>query len=104
MPKQLQKYNLCFVEKEVGLRHYCSYGAPSDWAKERGATHTLETSATGSPKLRVKFIDMPKANPFFTLRHGNTRPAQIYKTFALIGVDETDTGDIVWERWAIKIV
>ena len=77
MLKQLQKYNISFVEKEVGLRHYCILGAPSDWAKERGATHTLET------------IDGP-------------RPAQVYKTFALIGVDESDFGNIVWSRWQIN--
>tara|TARA_B100000959_G_scaffold48088_1_gene49371 strand:- start:545 stop:811 length:267 start_codon:yes stop_codon:yes gene_type:complete len=77
MLKQLQKYHISFVEKEIRLRHYCIFGAPSDWAKERGATHTLET------------IDGP-------------RPAQVYKTFALIGVDESDTEDIVWERWQIS--
>jgi hypothetical protein len=76
MLKQLQKYHISFIEKEINLRHYASFGAPSDWAKERGATHSLET------------IDGP-------------RPAQVYKTFALIGVDESDTEDIVWERWQI---
>jgi hypothetical protein len=30
------------------------------------------------------------------------RPAQVYKTFALIGVDESDLGNIVWSRWQIS--
>ena len=77
MQKQLQTYNVSFVEKEVGHRHFCTYGAPNDWAKERGTTHSLET------------IDGP-------------RPAQVYKTFALIGVDESDLGNIVWARWQIS--
>jgi len=76
MLKQLQEYHISFIEKEINLRHYASFGAPSDWAKERGATHSLET------------IDGP-------------RPAQVYKTFALIGVDESDLGNIVWSRWQI---
>jgi hypothetical protein len=76
MLKQLQTYNVSFNEVEAGHRHFCAFDAPNDWAKERGATHSLET------------ID-------------GTRPAQVYKTFALIGVDESDIGDIVWERWQI---
>jgi hypothetical protein len=76
MQKQLQTYNINFKEKSCGFFHFCLLGAPNAWAEERGATHSLET------------ID------------GN-RPAQVYKTFALIGVDETDLGNIVWERWQI---
>lgn len=77
MLKQLQTYNVSFKEKACGFFHSCLFGAPTGWAKERGATHSLET------------IDGP-------------RPAQVYKTFALIGVDETDLGNIVWERWQIR--
>ena len=77
MLKQLQTYHISFTEVDAGHRHYCALGAPNEWSKERGATHSLET------------ID------------GN-RPAQVYKTFALIGVDESDLGNIVWERWQIR--
>jgi hypothetical protein len=77
MLKQLQTYHISFTEVDAGHRHYCAFGAPNEWSKERGATHSLET------------ID------------GN-RPAQVYKTFALIGVDESDLGNIVWERWQIR--
>ena len=77
MLKQLQTYNVDFKEKSCGFFHSCLFGAPTGWAKERGATHSLET------------IDGP-------------RPAQVYKTFALIGVDEGDLGNIFWERWQIS--
>jgi len=79
MLKQLQAHNVSFNEVEVGHRHYCAFGAPSEWAKERGSTHSLET------------IDGP-------------RPAQVYKTFALIGADEDEFGKVIWERWQIRKV
>jgi hypothetical protein len=55
-------------------------GAPCEWAKDRGATHTL------------------------LLEKGGTRPLKIAKTRAYVGVDESDDGNIVWETWPIKIL
>lgn len=55
-------------------------GAPCDWAKDRGATHTL------------------------LLELGGTRPLKLSKTRAYVGVDESDDGQIVWETWPIQIL
>tara|TARA_B100000949_G_scaffold30202_1_gene23364 strand:- start:2628 stop:3038 length:411 start_codon:yes stop_codon:yes gene_type:complete len=79
MLKQLQAHNVSFYEAVVGLRHFCHLGAPNAWSDRQGATHTLHT------------LD-------------GFRPAQVFKTFALIGVDEDEYGDIVWERWQISKV
>ena len=67
-----------FVEKECGLTHEFSNGAPCEWSAERGATHTLHT------------ID-------------GTRPARVLKTVAYIGVDEKPDNEIQWEKWDIRI-
>ena len=32
------------------------------------------------------------------------RPAQVFKTFALIGADEDEFGKVIWERWNIRNV
>ena len=80
MPQaQLQKHNVSFNEVEVGLRHFCHLGAPDAWSEYQGATHTLHTN-------------------------DGYRPAQVFKTFALIGTDEDERGKIHWERWQIRKV
>ncbi len=80
MPQaQLQKHNVSFNEVEVGLRHFCHLGAPDAWSEYQGATHTLHTN-------------------------DGYRPAQVFKTFALIGVEENERGKILWERWQIRKV
>lgn len=80
MPQaQLQKHNVSFNEVEVGLRHFCHLGAPDTWSEYQGATHTLHTN-------------------------DGYRPAQVFKTFALIGVEENERGKILWERWQIRKV
>ena len=80
MPQaQLQKHNVSFNEVEVGLRHFCHLGAPDAWSEYQGATHTLHTN-------------------------DGYRPAQVFKTFALIGADEDEFGAIKWERWTIRKV
>ena len=61
MLKQLQEYNLSFVEKEAGLRHYCINGAPNDWAKERethprGERRPLWMKRPLSPKKQHWYI------------------------------------------------
>ena len=80
MPQaQLQKHNVSFNEVEVALRHICHLGAPDTWSEYQGATHTLHTN-------------------------DGYRPAQVFKTFALIGVEENERGKILWERWQIRKV
>ena len=80
MPQaQLQKHNVSFNEVEVGLRHFCHLGAPDAWSEYQGATHSLHTM-------------------------DGYRPAQVFKTFALIGADEDEFGAIKWERWTIRKV
>ena len=66
-----------FTEKEFGCHHEYQIGAPTEWAAEHGATHALYTKE-------------------------GLRPARILKTVAYIGIDESDEGDIVWEKWSIK--
>jgi len=66
-----------FIEVSARHQHEYAIGAPTEWAAERGATHTLYT------------IDGP-------------RPARVKRTVAYIGVDETPEGDIAWERWEIR--
>ena len=80
MPQaQLQKFNVEFNEVDEGLRHFCNIGAPCKWSENQGATHTLHTM-------------------------DGERPAQVFKTFALIGVDEDEFGKVIWERWNIRNV
>ena len=80
MPQaQLQKSNVEFNEVDAGLRHFCNIGAPCTWSEYQGATHTLHTM-------------------------DGYRPAQVFKTFALIGVDEDEFGKVIWERWNIRNV
>ena len=56
------------------------------WGKERGATHIVRVSSLGSGIMSC-------------FRFGKVK-----KTVAYIGVDETDTGDIKWEKWRVKQV
>lgn len=70
-------------EKEFKKNHLVFDGAPDDWAKERGATHTLYIETT----LREE-----------------TRPARLLKTRLYVGVDETPDGGIEWERWHVTCI
>ncbi len=79
MLRKLQAHNVSFNEVEVGLRHFCHLGAPCKWSEDQGATHSLHTM-------------------------DGYRPAQVFKTFALIGADEDEFGAISWERWQIRKV
>jgi len=64
-------------EQSYGKRHCVYDGPPSDWAKEREATHTLYCG------------DGPGEG---------TRPAKLLKTVLYVGVDEV-ADQIVWEKW-----
>ena len=55
-------------------------GAPSEWSKAQGATHSI------------------------LLENGGTRAAKLAKTRAYVGVGEDDEGKIVWEKWGIRII
>ena len=84
MLKQLQKYNISFVEKEVNHRHFCTYGAPNDWAKERGATHTLETIDGPRPAQVYKtFINRIENNPALKSKLPKLKDTQAYKELEL---------------------
>lgn len=69
-------------EKQHKLLHTVYDGSPDDWAKEKGATHTL---FTGEGPGR------------------GTRPAKLLKTVLFVGVDEDPEGGIVWQKWDIKL-
>jgi hypothetical protein len=73
-----------FRENEYRKSHVITAGAPCDWSKERGATHTLH--------IPERHSDIA----------GATRPAILKKTRLLVGIDETPEGDIAWERWVGK--
>ena len=65
------------TEKEFGKDHAIFDGAPCEWSKARGATHTL-FCGDGPGK--------------------GTRPAILKKTVMLVGTDEIDNC-IKWEKW-----
>lgn len=67
-----------FKESSFGKSHDVFDGAPSEWAAERGATHTLWC---GKGPGR------------------GTRPAKLLKTRLHVGIDESPEGDIVWSIW-----
>jgi hypothetical protein len=75
----LDTYEKSFLvkEKQFGKYHEVYCVDHSDWAKERGATHTLYCGEG----------------------HGRgIRPAIVLKTCMYVGVDE-ENDQIVWERW-----
>lgn len=68
--------NYVFIESEHKNHHVISEGAPCEWSKVRGATHTLH-------------ID----------KDSTCRPAKIKKTRIYVGVDELPGEVIKWETW-----
>lgn len=75
------QYPMTLVKERSFGKYHCVFsGAPDEWARDRGATHTL---AIGKKDIGG----------------GGTRPAKLLKTRLYVGVDETDSGDIEWERW-----
>jgi hypothetical protein len=69
------------IESSRKLHHTVFDGAPCDWSRERGATHTLwcgEGPGQG------------------------TRPARLLQTVLYVGVDEGPEETIVWEKWKIR--
>ena len=69
-------------EREFGKTHDVYQGAPTLWAAERGATHTVWCGI--GPGRGV-------------------RPAILKKTVLLVGIDEVDD-KIIWEKWNIKTI
>lgn len=67
-------YSRTFIDKNTGLQHWYACSPPTEWAAERGATHSL------------------------AVMHGN-RPLRMLKTVCYVGVDEDADGNIVWEKW-----
>jgi hypothetical protein len=76
-----QPYTL-INEHQYDRMHKVYTGAPSEWAAERGATHTLWLGNG--------------------IRRGS-RPAILKKTVLWVGRDELDD-QIVWEKWDIKTI
>lgn len=66
-----------FRDKEYKNYHAFARGAPDEWARERGATHTLLKD------------------------DGTTRPLRLLKTRCYVGVDELPGGGIDWQLWEI---
>jgi hypothetical protein len=76
----LNKRPATFIQhKETKVCFHVISGAPSEWAKERGATHTLLSD------------------------RGGTRPAILSSTVVRVGIDEDAEGNIVWERWPVLV-
>ncbi len=66
-------------ETDCKNTHTVFDGAPSEWAKANGATHTLWVDCDNS-----------------------TRPAILSKSRLFVMIDE-DEGGPVWERWGIRL-
>jgi hypothetical protein len=79
-----------FVEKDLKMVHDYIAHPPSKWAADRGATHSLIIYKEQMTDHAGRMIGAA------------TRPAIVKKTVAYIGVDEDESGDIVWEKWAIN--
>ena len=72
---------ILFRESEYKKTHEIYSIPPSQWAAERGATHSLWCGEG----------------------HGRgTRPVIVKKTRILVGVDETLDGGIEWQTWTGK--
>ena len=69
--------SIVVYERKFGYDHIFTPGAPSDWAKAEGATHSLVTT-------------------------NGDRPARLLKTVAYVGVDEDEYGHCVWEKWQVR--
>ena len=67
-----------FRETEYKKTHVIYALPPSQWAAERGATHSLWLGEG---------------------HHRGTRPVILKKTRILVGVDETIGGGIEWQTW-----
>jgi hypothetical protein len=74
-------------ELSWGKTHDVYDGAPCEWSKEQGATHTLYCGEVEGP---------------YGLPGKGTRPAILKKTVLYVGVDEDEYGKVVWEKWQIK--
>jgi hypothetical protein len=74
------------VEKEYKKHHDVYEGAPCEWSRVRGATHTLYCGE----------VEGPYARP-----GTGTRPAKLSKTVLYVGIDEADDL-IVWEKWNVR--
>lgn len=66
-----------FKHAETKVQFHALKGAPSEWARDRGATHSMLSE------------------------RGGTRPAVLMATRIKVGVDEDAKGNIVWEMWPI---
>jgi len=76
-----QNYVGAFKEREHGKSFEFDDKPPCDWSKGQGATHTVYVN---------DFIG------------ANTRPAKVLKTVAYVGIDMTDEGGILWEKWQVR--
>lgn len=68
-------------EEDYKHDHQIFDGPPDEWAASHGATHTL-WCGPGPGK--------------------GTRPAKLLKTVLYVGVDESDSVGIIWEKWDIQ--
>ena len=78
-----QKITGHFTESNYNKRFEFCDGAPCEWSGKQGATHTVYVNAL-----------IGDGN--------NTRPAKVLKTVVYMGLDENETGGIVWKKWKIK--
>lgn len=82
-------------ELQYGKVHEVNGGAPCEWSKERGATHTLVT-------LEKLGHGVSSEDTKASRRSGGTRPAKLLKTVMYVGIDETEDGNIKWDKWDIR--
>lgn len=75
-------------EREYKKDHEVFDGAPCEWSRVRGATHTLYCGET--------------EGPYGSIGRG-TRPAKLLKSVLYVGTDEQDDL-IVWEKWSVRTI
>ena len=75
------KISGCFYHKETDAFFEYLNEAPDDWAKERGATHSVCVNDVVFSPLRGAIVK---------------------KTVAYVMIDEDDHGNAVWEKWPLK--
>jgi hypothetical protein len=76
-------------EKSYGKLHEVYGGAPCDWSKAQGATHTLYCGETSG---------------LYGRPGTGTRPAKLLKTVLYVGNNVTDEDQIIWDKWDIKTI
>jgi hypothetical protein len=90
--------NIFFRESTAKLVHRISVGAPCDWSRSHGATHTLHTDS------EIIFHGKDSEGKELPTTRGGTRACKIMKTRIHVGIDENDVGGVEWEIWTGRFI